>query len=103
LLQADSHNSHTISRVETLLAGRTLDLLFIDGDHTYEGVKMDFEKYSPLMSPGGVVGFHDIVPGPEASVGGVPRFWGEFKEKFPVTEIVADWTQGGYGIGYTTT
>jgi len=55
-----------------------LDFLFIGGDHTYEGVRMDFEMYSPLVRSCGIVVFHDIVPGPE-NVGGAPRFWGYFK------------------------
>lgn len=48
---------------------------------------------------GGVVAFHDIVPGPSECVGGVPRFWREIKRKFRHTEIVESWGQGGYGIG----
>ncbi len=35
------------------------DLLFIDGDHSYEGVKMDFELYSPLLKQGGYLVFDD--------------------------------------------
>ena len=31
------------------------DLVLIDGDHTYDGVKMDFERYSKLVRPGGLV------------------------------------------------
>lgn len=37
-----------------------LDLLFIDGDHSYEGVKADWEAYKRLMRPNSIVIFHDI-------------------------------------------
>jgi len=33
--------------------------LFIDGDHSYEGVKADFEAWSPYVVVGGIVAFHD--------------------------------------------
>lgn len=36
-----------------------IDLLFIDGDHSYEGVKKDFDLYSTIMSPKGVIILHD--------------------------------------------
>ena len=36
-----------------------IDLLFIDGDHSYEGVKLDFELYSKLLTERGVVLIHD--------------------------------------------
>lgn len=36
-----------------------IDVLFIDGDHSYEGVKLDFELYSKLLSPKGVILLHD--------------------------------------------
>lgn len=36
-----------------------IDVLFIDGDHSYEGVKLDFELYSKLLSSKGVVLLHD--------------------------------------------
>ena len=39
----------------------TIDALFIDGDHTYEGVQRDFEIYTPLVRKGGLVALHDIV------------------------------------------
>lgn len=35
------------------------DLLFIDGDHSYEGVKADWEAYKCFLKPGSVVVFHD--------------------------------------------
>jgi predicted O-methyltransferase YrrM len=36
-----------------------IDLLFIDGDHTYDGVKCDFEAFRHWLSPAAVVLFHD--------------------------------------------
>jgi hypothetical protein len=45
--------------------------LFIDGDHTYKGVKMDFEMYQELVKPGGFIVFddyHDEISSPEVKV-----------------------------------
>ena len=57
------------------------DLIFIDGDHSYEGVKRDFELYKDLLSDRGVILFHDIDPNhifPGAGGGGeVLKFWEE--------------------------
>ena len=36
-----------------------IDFLFIDGDHSYEGVKKDFELYSTLLTDKGVIVIHD--------------------------------------------
>jgi predicted O-methyltransferase YrrM len=36
-----------------------IGLLWIDGDHTVEGVRRDFESWAPFLQPGGVVAFHD--------------------------------------------
>lgn len=36
-----------------------LDLLFVDGDHSYEGVKADWEAYKDFLRPGSIVIFHD--------------------------------------------
>lgn len=36
-----------------------LDLLFIDGDHSYDGVKADWEAYKDFLKPGSIVVFHD--------------------------------------------
>ncbi|HEV8631864.1 MAG TPA: class I SAM-dependent methyltransferase [Thermoanaerobaculia bacterium] len=38
------------------------DLVFIDGDHSYEGVARDFELYRELLSERGAVLFHDVDP-----------------------------------------
>jgi predicted O-methyltransferase YrrM len=99
LIRRNSHDPQTLREVKGILGDEKVDFLFIDGDHTYDGVKMDFEIYSPLVKRDGIIAFHDIVPGPPEAVGGVPRFWAEIKHKYRCVELVNDWSQNGYGIG----
>jgi predicted O-methyltransferase YrrM len=42
-----------------------VDLLFIDGDHSERGVRADFERWAPLVAPGGHVLLHDAVDAPD--------------------------------------
>lgn len=76
VVHGNSHDPGTPNRVAGLLAGRSLDLLFIDGDHTYEGVSQDYHMYSPLVRVGGIIAFHDIVKTPWPGCQ-VDRFWNE--------------------------
>ncbi len=100
LIQADSHADDTLQRVRKTLDGKKADLLFIDGDHSYAGVKMDFEKFSPLVRDGGLIAFHDIVVHPDFPDCGADRFWNEIKAAgYKCSEIVSDWKQGTGGIG----
>ena len=39
---------------------RPIELLFIDGDHSYEGVRRDAELWLPRLMEGGIVMFHDV-------------------------------------------
>jgi len=45
---------------EDLPSGLTASLIFVDGDHTYEGVKKDIELYLPMLGEDGVIAFHDF-------------------------------------------
>lgn len=38
---------------------KPIEFLWIDGDHTYEGAKLDFDLWSPFLVPGGIVAYHD--------------------------------------------
>lgn len=40
----------------------SLDFVFIDADHTYEGCKRDIEAWLPKIRPGGLLGGHDYWP-----------------------------------------
>jgi predicted O-methyltransferase YrrM len=109
LMRADSHLAETVDAVQEVLAGRDVDAMFIDGDHTYAGVKQDYEMYELLVRDGGVIAFHDIVPTPaegprprndlDLQGGEVPQFWAELREQQEVVEFVEDWESGRFGIG----
>jgi predicted O-methyltransferase YrrM len=60
LLAEDSHLPETVGKIQQLFPDG-IDFLFIDGDHSYLGVKTDYENYSPLVRPGGLVAFHDTL------------------------------------------
>jgi predicted O-methyltransferase YrrM len=110
-VRRDSRAAETIQQVRSSLRGKLLDLLFIDGDHEYEAVKADFTNYRPLVRPGGLIVFHDIVRdfrtryGKPTSTytGGVPMFWEEIKGLHRTTELIEDPEQDGFGIGIVHT
>lgn len=100
LLRGDSHDADTHRRVLETLAGRTIDFLFIDGDHTYEGVRADFEDYAPFVSQAGIVALHDVVPYPEDPRCQADRYWRELRKAYQGSRQIR--TEGGYlgcGIG----
>lgn len=98
LVRASSHEATTVEKVKQLLANNQLDYLFIDGDHTYEGVKKDFLLYSPFVKKGGIIVFHDIVPHP-GSACRVDEFWNEVKQNYEFKEFIDDPKQTCYGVG----
>jgi len=98
LLKKDSHQKETLEEVKKILNGNQLDFLFIDGDHSYDGVKKDFEMYSTLVRKGGIIAFHDIINNDPTRLDiGVPKFWLEVKDRYLFKEIIID--KINYGIG----
>lgn len=99
-LRADSHAPETHAALAAHLGGAAVDFLFIDGDHTYAGVKQDYEMYSPLVRPGGLIAFHDIVYNPNQPETEVPRFWEELKRSHTTArEYIAPDQSFAYGMG----
>jgi cephalosporin hydroxylase len=98
LIRDDSHKPETYLKVKELLAGKQLDMLFIDGDHTYDGVKEDFRMYSPFVKKEGVIVFHDINDQADAQCQ-VKNFWKELRGNHDSMEIIIDPEQLGAGIG----
>jgi predicted O-methyltransferase YrrM len=99
LIRADSHLPETQVRVLDALQGERLDYLFIDGDHTYEGVRRDFEMYSPLVRSDGLVAFHDVAKHRREPACEVDKFWNEIKQHYRHREMIENPNQGWAGIG----
>ena len=59
VILASSFDPATVEQVQTILGGRPVDVLLIDGDHSIHGVACDAYHYAPLVRPGGLVIFHD--------------------------------------------
>lgn len=101
LERADSHSPETLELIKQRFAGEPVDFAFIDGDHTYEGVKADFENYGPLVRPGGIIAFHDILYREDQPSIRVDRLWNELKEHYECHELVGPEGSGKrIGIGY---
>lgn len=88
-ISGNSHSEKTFNKVVNILNNDKLDLLFIDGDHSYEGVKKDFELYSSLVRSGGFIVFHDIHESSFHESHGcfVHNYWKEIKNNFEDNEI----------------
>lgn len=70
----------------------TIDLLHIDGLHTYEAVAADFATWYPKVRPGGVILFHDVQS--RMMDFGVWRFWDEIRDQHDTFTFTH-----GYGLG----
>ncbi len=106
LMRADSHDRRTFDEVQMRLGGQMLDFIFIDGDHAYDGVRRDLELYEPLVRPGGIIAFHDIVPldgdnhpSRGDNPGEVPQFWTHLTATREGKELIDPDGKGGFGIG----
>lgn len=81
-----------------LFDDKSVDLLHIDGLHTYEAVKNDYDTWINTLSDTGIILFHDI--NVHEREFGVWQFWSELKKKHPTMEFKHS---HGLGVAYVGT
>jgi predicted O-methyltransferase YrrM len=84
LIKGNSQKKETINNLIKILNNNKIDLLFIDGDHTYEGVKKDFINYENLVNKNGFIVLDDYEP----KYPGILKFVEEYIKKNKNYEII---------------
>ena len=92
-IKGDSRAAETIAAAQV---HTPYDWIFIDADHSYEFVALDWQNYGPMVSPGGVVAFHDIN---ERNGYGVSRLWREIQAQGYVTQEINAQLPSLCGVG----
>jgi len=89
-IPANSHFHSTREALRNVLNGKKADVLFIDGDHSYGGVKIDMDMYAEFSAQGGLLTLHDICLLPQHWGAGndVGLFWREIKGCYETREII---------------
>ena len=93
-----SHETSSVEKLEKLLNGKKLDLLFIDGDHAYKSVMCDWLLYNSFVAKGGIIAFHDCIANDDGF--GVPKFLKKIKffdNKVKLKKIIKS---KNFGIAY---
>lgn len=96
LVRGTSGAHHTKQEVVDILDGRTVDVLFVDAEHTEGAALNDYLTYKDLCSPNAIIGFHDIL------VQELWPMWCKLRAKKPsdmTREFVYDYSHPGCGIG----
>lgn len=100
-LRADSHEEATKQTLSALITSLNapVDLLFIDGDHSYEGVKQDYLMYREFVRDGGLIIFHDINSHQQVPFCRPHQLWQEIKgqDSSEYREIIGRDLEAGWG------
>ena len=98
LICGDSTAERTIERAGSF---GPFDLIFIDGNHSYDFVRQDVANYGKLLSKNGVLALHDIAASDWPDI---PKFWEEVKAggEWRVREFIHSDYATHYGIGMMT-
>ena len=93
-----SHDTSSVEKVDKLLNGKKLDLLFIDGDHNYKSVLCDWLLYKNYVAKGGIIAFHDCIASDDGF--GVPKLLKKIKSFDSDIKLQSIIDSKNFGIAY---
>ena len=93
-----SHDTSSVEKIEKVLDGEKIDLLFIDGDHNYKSVLCDWLLYKDFVSKGGIIAFHDCIGNDDGF--GVPKLLKKIKSFDSSIELHNIIDSKNFGIAY---
>ncbi len=96
VVEGDTNSAGTINWVED---HGPYDWLFIDAGHYLHEVTADWNNYRPMVRPGGLACFHDILTHPAWPSIEVGQLWEKIKQEYDTFEIVADHHAKWGGLG----
>jgi O-methyltransferase len=94
-----------LKKVKDILKDKQSDVLFLNGEHSYNGIKQEFEVLAQMVSGTGLIIVNDIhslknAPADEfLNNSGVEQFWREISLLYRTKEIIFDRRQKGHGVG----
>lgn len=96
----NSHDAEALKWSTRALNDNKVDALFLDGDHSFDGVAKDFVNYVPLVKPDGIVALHDVAASHDPRIE-VRTFWRYIKSKpdFAGWEYIDEQAEHPLGIG----
>jgi predicted O-methyltransferase YrrM len=93
-----SHDAANVEKIDKMLDGEKLDLLFIDGDHNYKNVLCDWLLYKNFVEKNGIIAFHDCIANDDSY--GVPKLLKKinlFDNRIKLKKII---DSKNFGIAY---
>lgn len=98
LIDGNSQMESTLEKLIDSIGCEPVDVLFLDADHRYEGVKRDFQLYAPLVREGGLICFHDITTQNDPR-SAVHIFWDELKNQCDMSHCIELIGEDAWGYG----
>lgn len=92
-IRQSSHFLGTLETLKGLLGGQEIELLYLDGDHSYVGIKGDYVMFEPLVAKHGLIAFHDMLEIPKEAQewkrgNEISDFWQELKPQVETREFI---------------